>query len=194
MSNNNRRNHIALSSKKLKKISRRKYINKKGDNEEQFDAYASIDVLRESLNNIKLATMIKEKKINIEDESIYFIITFNGKISWGAIRKVIKDLPINIKEIIKDDVIKVSLKKHDYDHFYYKLRNYNEKIKQIRQIQIFEKIPEDLYNAILEKPDDIDSFTIEIYDISKVSNNNPILCQNWRNIQNTCDSHLLNIH
>ena len=111
-----RRNHIALSPRKGRKKPKPPppYLLYKDDDEEdeKIEYQSDIQELQYKISTILSSSQERNNKIQIIEENLYFILSFFGKISWSVNRNLIRALPVEIKEIINDNALKVSLKKH----------------------------------------------------------------------------------
>jgi|GEM_PF-2288120 len=166
LSDRTRRNNIALKIKRLPVEHRRRFVEKTDEEKEEIRKDIEDADLKSDLNQIKI---INESKIldknGFDSDTYYFVIIFRGKIGWKNTIEIIDKLPIIILELINDYSIKVSLKRWNYDNFYYGIDKYKEDIKTIRPVQLFEKINKELYDVISKTPDSINSYTIEFQSI-----------------------------
>jgi hypothetical protein len=127
-----------------------------------------IDELRSSVTQIYESKKNKELKNEIEFENYYyFILNLFEKVTWSSTYDKIKNLPFSIIEIMDEFKIKVKLEKSDYEIFYNSLEDLNELIKDIKQVEIWNKISPELFNEIDKNGEDLGVYTIELYDINK---------------------------
>lgn len=166
MSENQRRPHIGLKPKGIKKT--RPWIVEENEGEERPIFTSNTEELKENLTTVKNNKVIRDKENDIFiEKEYYFIIELFNKISWTETQRELKKLPIKIKEIIDETTIKVKLNKMDYDNFYEALSNLNQIIKNIKQININDKINVLLFKEISENTEAECKITLELYDINK---------------------------
>jgi len=194
MSIEDRRKHIALSSTRGRKKPKRPPpdVFKDEEDYDKIEYQSDIKDLQNKLFLIYSSSQERNKKIEIIEDELFFILNFFGKISWSVNRNLIRDLPIEIKEIVDDNSIKVSLKKHSYEQFYYAVRRYLSEIKDIKQIEVYDKIKIDLYQNMKNNPDKEDEYIIcflDMFDINKEE-----LYANIKNYINNKDGKIQDIY
>lgn len=169
MSDEERRSHIALSSRKGKKKARPppppEAFIKNDESKPEEDSLSDIGVLRSKMSSILNSANLRNDRIGIVEKNLYFIIDFYGRISWSDNRKLVNELPIEIKEILGETSLKVALKKFNYERFYYAMRRYLSEIKNVKQIEMFDKINDNLYGFIEKNPNIVDSYVLSFVDL-----------------------------
>ena len=171
LSESNRRPHIGLKPRRYKKTP---YIppsdeTKEGEEGEFLSSDSgALQAITTKIHDEKYEREEKNK-IKIEDD-FYFIVELFDNVLWRNTYEKLQTLPFKIKEIIDENRIKVKLNRRDYEEFYYSLVELNDFIKDIKQIDIYDKISRDLYNELKEKEYDEGDYTVELFDMNKSEN------------------------
>jgi len=165
MLNNTGRPHIALKPRTIRGP-RRGWGGGKDEGEEEVYFFSDYGELSTNLSEVKESASEKEKNSPIKDLNYYFEISIRGKIFWQHINNIFRKLKINIKTILSDHSAIFSLKKLNYEEFHLLLANYLDVIENIREVSVYRRVNETLFNEIKENPLDTNIYTVEFSSLT----------------------------
>jgi len=160
------KDHIFLKTEKKQKESKPAVGKKKKGKFFPKKTTENLAVLSQRTMNLYITA--KNRTHILRSPRIHFILELSDTINWKTIANSINNLKVKIVDYIDDKTLRVSLEKELYEDFLLKLKKNFKYIQNIREIGVFEKIDETLYEEIRKQPEKKNLVSLEFSNINGV--------------------------